>query len=460
MKTTFLLIVLLLVQPGYAQVPLSKQEVYSRCYEQITKDSVPENDPNVPLVNAGVLDPIVACLNVFDRAAFTVNQGKMISNKNDPEAINVLKAMNNLHRTWISVKDTYPSAVDDTDINGDYNDPGDTALYFTRALFDSNTPFSYVVTANENLIADRSVPNPSVGPKTGTAASATIFGALAHFAPIGILYGVKVTGTQTVTTKCGTNHNWGQHYGGGAMGTRMYQLMTVDGPANTFKSDGATQLPRKWAKALFADFMCRDIPVIRDADSAPFVAPTSVVPFRVSTACTKCHASMDRMSSVIRGFQYKWMYTGAPGCGSTDVKPMDVFHQVPSMTAETQWPVASDPNYFRRPTNGNLYYRSYDGALVDVPVTGLADLGSKMAAQNDIYVCAAKRYYKHFTGIDADVTDIADPNYGKTLSSAEQFHRNRVISYGLQLKSHQKSRKLIEDILNSPEYRTSNFGIQ
>jgi hypothetical protein len=88
----------------------------------------------------------------------------------------------------------------------------------------------------------------------------------------------------------------------------------------------------------------------------------------------------------------------------------------------------------------------------------LDELGNKLAAENGIYNCLAKRYYEYFTGISADIGDIADPDHPQ-LSLEQANIRNIVLALGANLKNHQNPRALIQEILNRPEYKSSKFNV-
>jgi hypothetical protein len=125
----------------------------------------------------------------------------------------------------------------------------------------------------------------------------------------------------------------------------------------------------------------------------------------------------------------------------------------PTQAKEAAWPIQADTSYHLRPANGQLYYRNYAGKLVNVSVTSISDLGAKMAAQDDLYICAAKRYFAYFTGLDAKIGDLD----GIKLKPEEVEIRNTVIELGKKLKEHQSLRTLIEDIFKLPRYGRDNF---
>ena len=118
-----------------------------------------------------------------------------------------------------------------------------------------------------------------------------------------------------------------------------------------------------------------------------------------------------------------------------------------------------DADFFKRPPDGTLFFRSYSGDKVYVPIAGgtsakagMANLGAALANTNDLYVCAASRYYQLFTGIKVNLQDIGDPAK-PALSATDLTFRNEVIRLGLALKNHQSLRQLIADILKLDTYK-------
>jgi hypothetical protein len=118
--------------------------------------------------------------------------------------------------------------------------------------------------------------------------------------------------------------------------------------------------------------------------------------------------------------------------------------------------VDADPNFHQRPAYGRLYFRSYDGTLINKEVKDLSGLGAALADTNDLYVCAASRYFQFFTGIAVNLQDSGDPSL-PALSASDMKYRSQVISLGLELKKHQRLDKLIEDILRSPLYQKASM---
>jgi hypothetical protein len=438
---------------------LSPFALYNRCYSQLTQLRAPQDDARANAVKAGTKDPIVACLEVLDSARLSLNSNTQIGNTGDAQAKAVLRTLHNVHAGWFSERD-FPFIDADDRLHGnmDLYDGSSPALYYTKALFDSTTRFDSIVLSSANLRAVRTDSDPTNGARTNKTKAEYIFSSATPFAPRGELLGVTATGPQTLSYSYTQNGstvsgslNLGGTIGGGILGTPSYLLLNI-GPFRN--ANGTNSMPRKWARGVFNDLLCRELPVVRTRDASLYVSTSSTVEFRQVAACVRCHVSMDRMSANARNFRYQ-------NLGNDTVRGGNFASWEPvTVSAETEWPTTADSNYFKRPPNGNLYFRNYMGNLVDLTTSSVADLGTKLAAQDDLYICAAKRYYEYFTGIKVNTGDVFDPDDPTFLSEGDKAHRDSVVKLGQALRSHQSARRLIEEILKKPEYRSSDYGIK
>lgn len=83
-----------------------------------------------------------------------------------------------------------------------------------------------------------------------------------------------------------------------------------------------------------------------------------------------------------------------------------------------------------------------------------------MASGNDLYVCAAKRYFEFFTGINANLYDPGDSR-NVALTPADQKYKNVVVQLGMNLKTHQSLRNLVKEIISSEIYQKESMrGLQ
>lgn len=438
---------------------LTGVEVYRRCYAQLTQQAMPFGDSRWTAIKAGTKTPLDACMEVLDKGSFDAATHNRLATPGDPVSLQVLSTMNQVHQTFFLIHEfqEFGNGTQTVGVRSIY-DMGEPALFYTKALFDTTTPFRFVVTSNVNLRADRTNNNPDVSVER-IPRSQSIFGSVPEFtwAPVGDLLGVTVTGNMTMNytfNNAPQTSDLGATRGGGVLGTPTYLLQTIaERPGLKANS---LNMPRKWAKSVFNDFLCRTMPAARLVDTDPFVdtAPTAIE-FRRSGACTQCHASMDRMAAVNRNFKYQIVgNTVAPyGAALAGTYPTN------GTLDGSVWPSIPVDDYSSRSTLGVLYYRDYKGQLINTALTSISDLGAKLAATDDFYICAAKKYYQYFVGVDVDVIDPYDGRY-RNKGADMSIHKNNVVTLGLGLKSHQSLRTLIKAIFNLDVYKKSNLGIQ
>ena len=452
---------------------LDNVQLFAKCYSQLTQMTVTASHPKMIAVRDHRKDPIAACMDVFDKALLKLpvaTQPPSVNSEttivNSEEGLAVLSTMHKFHTTWFDVKD-HPGGNAEAAAIQDIIDGETPALHLTRALFKPSARYDSILKATASLKPIRIVEHPTlVGARTGKTKDNYIFKTIPPYTPfagIGDLKGIREIGAtelnRSYSFQQNTNSsalttgavNFGTHFGGGIIGEQIYLLQNI-GQVRTFVSNGAEKMPRRLARSIYHDLLCRSLPVIRTED-ATFVAPNSPVAFRGSSGCVRCHASMDRAAAVARNFTYRRV-GGVPGDDNLGFEVVE--RETVSELAEATWPTAPDPNYYRRPANGVLYFRNYAGVLVNTPVTSLASLGAEIAKQNDFYACAAKRYYNYFVGVDVDLADLEDPP-AITLTPKDTFHRENVIRLGTTLKTGQSTRALIEAIFRSPSYRRTDF---
>lgn len=143
--------------------------------------------------------------------------------------------------------------------------------------------------------------------------------------------------------------SFGAHYGGGILGNPVYILKTA---GDLEKSDGAGEVPRTWARDVYKDLLCRDLPVVRPEDTEGFVRPNSPIAFRQSSACVACHVTIDRGASTIRHINYYL-------AGTSNTPP-----NVGSYYLDT-----NPPTYLQSPDGHPLKIRIFTGGLQTVTYT-------------------------------------------------------------------------------------------
>ena len=106
--------------------------------------------------------------------------------------------------------------------------------------------------------------------------------------------------------------------------------------------------------------------------------------------------------------------------------------------------------------------RGYDGTLYSQTISatndvdGLTQLGQAIANTNDLYTCAASRYFEFFTGITVSLQDVGDPRF-VPLTQDDLEYRSIVHQLGISLKTHQNLQQLIREIISLPLYKTRSL---
>ena len=462
----------------------------NKCYALFVRERIPNNDPLWKQVSEGKKSGTDACMEIFDKGKLN-SQGELSKGPDgqyDYEGMRVLNSFMRFHKSQFEIPDySQPLGTGNDRFTRDVTDSNDPSYQFLYSLFAPNQPFSKVVTRDFSIRAirysaksDRSrsvtgaaIPSHTQGSyktiKDELGKSITVpndaAGGITSFIPTfvetGILVGLEADRRDNTLSATHFNSVYGsykftstdvnQHLGGGAMGTQAYLLgnMGKDG----FTS-GGTNLFRRWGKHVMQDFLCRDLPALRSRDVVSEVDPESKIAFKTGISCMGCHSSMDPLAGTIRNMRAAWSHNTSQVTGRIKF----IGERTPDMGFAPFPSISADSNFHRRPANGRLYYRSYDGSIVKEEVLGLEDLGQKMAATNDLYVCAAKRYYKFLTGIDVNLADIGDINTPQ-FSEGENFQRTRIIDWGLELKKHQSLRTLIKKIIESNAFIYPDRGV-
>ncbi len=280
-------------------------------------------------------------------------------------------------------------------------------------------------------------------------------------------------------------------YGSGIIGTVPY-LVLNNGRKESFKADGVVNVARRWSKNVIKDVLCRELPVIRIEDTASAVQPTSGTPFRANASCVRCHNTMDPLAYGIRNlstarfhenyasdFKNESGYTynnENPGYVPNPSDPNDpkpkVWGLFKTLFAR-KYPIrdpqatsfrreVADLRFHLQPPEGKFNFRDIYGVLHSQPftdLTGPSSLGNYIKDLDDYYVCAAKRYYNFFTGINVPIYDFKDPTMPAP-STDELRHRNNVLKLGTDLKTTQSLELMIRDIISLDIYKQQGFGTQ
>ena len=466
--------------PSNAEV-LSQRAIYERCFAKLARTTPAIDDPYISQITAGTLTGPEACKAVLELAQLNPANGRLstfaASAAKALLAKKVLASMHAFHNSWFTLKE-YNSATNDcaSDLSNGLIDPQTPALLVTRALFNSNFNYASLVLSSDVPKAIREVADPDRSiygfDKNKAGADFTSLPTGFEFVGNGALLGIgtwaslqipTLTARPVITGDTPTvqNFNVRRSQGGGILGSQAY-LLNNFGENATVPPD-VEKMARHWSKYVFTDLFCRELPVLNTGDADSFVnTATTALAFRRQAGCVQCHASMDQLEGVVR--KQRLFRSGI--CSEVQViyGSEHLLAQAPTLAMSTAWPAMVDANYRKHPPYGKLFYRDYNNALHNVAVNSLAELGTQISTLNDMYVCAAKRYYQYFTGIDVSLEPLNAAGVA-ALPADQRFYRNRVVSLGMKLKNagatdfNKDASKLIQAIFDLPEYRDRDFQL-
>ena len=478
---------------------LNDRQIYERCSARLTRVSPDDSkDPFIPLIEKGTLTGVAACQQLLGLAKLGSN-GVIASYSKDAQkrflAERVLATMNDVHASWLTEKTFVASNGCREDSTNSLVDPLEPALFFTRALLGPSVPFSYVVTGKDNLRALRSENNPqtniwdkrlpALSNMSGSwrlAGHGKLLGVSSGYSPKGIkMEAYFATEDENKKKPVLNDAPLLKNLGAGIIGSQAYILNNF-GEGIDWVPD-LEKMPRNWSKWVFKDLLCRELPVLFKDDKIddtkaytvcddktkcgikPTAAKKSaVLSFRDTNACVQCHATMDQMIGVVRNLR---SFHGGRCNINGSTPPIEAVASQwlpvpPTLAKDTTWDYVADPDYRKRAPAGRMYFRDIYGKLVNEPISSVADIGTILSKRDDIYICAAKRYYQYFTGIDVELVPMTDAEAAK-LPPDKKFYRDRVFTLGKNLRAsnkyNQDAQKLIEAIFALPEYKAKDFKL-
>lgn len=477
---------------------IDRQNFVRKCYAQLTSQRISSKSDFLKRAK-GLENPVDICMDILD-SAMLQNSGQLKDVNSNFTGQKVIQNLHRLHNSFFKNSDFEVNGIQVTRTVRNHFDTTQHALYITKALF-SNFDYSYIVKTNKRLEAIRTnsdpkqfyfnsssrdncnEPNPGRGcslftlkiynpnapvnlthapascktkpNQTGCQPYRMLKAPQYKAAPRGKLLGVREASPlilphgsfqfQTSSNRHLPNYKtMGENLGGGILGDQIFIMSNFQHPVS-YKTNGTTKVPRNWAKAIYEDLLCRQLPALRPTDVGFLISsnPDSAS-FRWSTNCLSCHASMDQTAGNLRNVQYilsAGSRAGAYVLGSVREKPWTI-------NDNATWLETANSNFSDRSPKGRLFYRSYDGSLVHETSNNISDLGQKISNKKDFYMCAAKNYYKHFMNVDLPLNDSGAPGF----ENSDPKNREELIRIGLKFMEHKKLRKLIRDIFESPAY--------
>ncbi len=475
---------------------LTEAQVYQRCYTRMTGKIALANDPRLQQINAGHLTADNGCLQLFDLAKISA-ETNVLMNMTNSLSLDVIRQIHQLHRSWFESRTL--TAVNNggleraTAMVFDIEEP---ALYFTRAALRENTSFSSAVTHNKTLRGIRQRPNSSsllnflaqnfflnpqgysytneekliiAYPKslTSTRDWLTLDFPDEKIVTVGELIGIgqpadyiipltqrfiegpedALSDLVDAESAARTNVNLFAHSGGGIVGSAVY-LMSNANLGSKAIPNGEETINRRVSARAFKDLMCHELPVLNESDVIGEVQAESQYAFRRSSSCMSCHASIDPFAFTLRNKVLS--ATALAPRPSQDVGQAIVFFASLGIKNGSQAFALQQPQ-------GRLTYRSHlTSNKTDLAVTSIADIGLKISESNDFYLCAAKRYYQFFTGVNVALSAL---NEKSSTYQIDKLHQDFVVSLGETLKQTQSVRSTFSKIFKSDIFKDRNYLI-
>jgi hypothetical protein len=474
---------------------MNPSEIYARCYAKLLRKPVPLNDSQLLSLKSGSFDQAEsACEALLNRSRLDQN-GNLLT-PNDPISREVLNTMVLVHNSWFANQSiTLLDSANESKLVLDADEP---ALYWTQSLLQDQISADSVVTADYSLKSKRirqddgglshfqartffaydkniasvnnrdplfrlAYMNDIKKPRNDGANYSFLDIPNESISEFGAVIGIqkqpalkvgrlilpalndKVIHNQLRDPNSGPNRevNLHAHFGGGIIGSIVYGLknsnMNVSGLANSY-----SLIDRRFAARLLQDLLCYQLPVLT-MDDVQTISGTAY-PFHKNKACMQCHATMDELAMLNKNFVW------APG--STAPSQFDAAKEKPlgaRVVTRFQLPQVNNSNVFALQAPNALFrIRTFGGNEIKVPVSNFKELGQQIAALDDFYTCAAKRYYYYFTGIDI-------PLQAQPANAQEQIHFEKVLALGKKLKSEKNLKNIILEIFKSPTFQSRNY---
>lgn len=481
---------------------ISDLEYFDRCFFLMTKSVPAANDPSLAKLKNKTITAPNACLEVLDRARLGSNN--LIANPNDKVSKAVLRTFNDFHGSWFQ-SHLNPGGGALSTASALVRDVEEPALRITRALFGNDVAYKSILQGSTSYKGERIRTNRTAGndfksavffsygtltigyntmdylavSNTGTTGSAASDRLKALKIPsnriieLGELVGISPNSPLIVPSaqfpnpadsklpreiidQLETNIDLIKNFGGGILGSQSFIFNNSNLTFNV-KAETDVLVNRRISSRAFEDLMCHELPTLSPTDVPPEdIDSNSPQTFRRSASCMACHSQIDPFGYTYRNL-VATVTSAGPSANNRVGTPLEVVRALPVVGTLNVWAL--------QPPTGRLYYREFQAnSPTRKNVANLEQMGAAMAASYDLYRCAAKRYYKYFTGVDVTLHKIEPPtpggaNYAKAKAKydLDLSHQSFVMSAANEFRKHQSLRRLISDILNTPTFRSRDF---
>ena len=259
-----------------------------------------------------------------------------------------------------------------------------------------------------------------------------------------------------------------QNFGGGIMGSTVYAMKNTSFVQNQL-ANSYSSIDRRLASRVFQDLLCYQLPILKEEDVDTIADPPgNEFPFHQSKSCMQCHATIDEFAMINKNMTWVTSSVNPITFGQEILDPKTkkgtgVFRK-PALGAEIttlfKLPVVTGAKTFAlQDPIGELHFRTFDNTKIHLKnIRSLAQVGAEFSKLDDFYTCAAKRYYRYFTGIDVPLSKDAE----STLNSVELGHLDTVRKLGLQLKAdpEQNLKNIVISIFKSEAFQSRDYKTQ
>ncbi len=442
------------------QSSLSEQQIFRRCYSQMTRLYLPANDSRLTLIKNKKATAVELCMNLIHKAQ--LNNQLQISGTGHTriETDAIIKTFNTFHVSWFQAY--FFARQSDEFFTANVYDSTEMSIPYTLAFFKPGIQFRETLTSEKAYESVRSTKKPiyfldhfengeylKVDDKDVWVTGGQLE---VEFKPDLVQTGKLLGFRESKRTKKfveqyeGIKMNIvpGQAMGGGVLGSSSYLLLN-SGLDREDIPDGHFYAHRSWSKAIVNDLLCRSLPVLTEEDVVQDIKNDSQLEFQKNVKCLTCHSTIDPLAQALKDKMILPVY-------SADGPKMPIPNKslLVGDLRRKEGPVRPADNV--KP--GYLKMRAFNGNLIEKPAGSIKELAGSLSETDDYYICAAKHYFSFFTGVDVDLNSKVEP------SSAVADYYNFVVAEGLKLKQHQDVRTLIKDILSSDFYSSPNFGVK
>jgi hypothetical protein len=474
MKKKSLFLILLLSKAAIGGALLNDSQLLSRCYSQITGSSLPLTHPLLKKITNSEIKGSQACSQLLESVSLS-EQGEVMTST--PEKFKIFRTFQKLHSSWFTRFELNRNTQDHP--NSDIYDTNEMGYHFGWSLFRDGEHVSNTLTREYSFVGKRNSSKPAKylldkdiegrrGPRKTDRFHKWEYGSNQeegglYLGPISFW---KPTFVQTGELsaikpfKAGKNKikKWitdsksfpvyvNRPLGGGILGTIPYLILNSGHLNQT--SNGGDRLNRRFTTSVLKDLLCRNTPLLEKEDVLPFLDPKSKHKFRKSYQCQTCHVTTDLMAAALRNIE---VYNSGDVTLNYSIK--NVFVHSKGHKRISDFP-NDNPNYYKSPPEGRIYFRDLYRNLVNSRVTSIQEIGQSLSKTEDFYLCISSRYLSYFSGQDIEVENI---NYfdKKTNHPLE----NLTIKLANHLKEHGDLKKLIKEIFQSKLYAQKTLGGQ